>query len=385
MKKLVAIAAACLMYAFSYAQEEEKEKKWWIRGYVKDLVNVNIADDSITFDNLIHNRLNFKWFPTDAINVKIELRNRFFWGETVKSIPNYGELVDVNNDHFDLSTMTGKKSVLAHTMIDRAYLEWYKDDWEVRVGRQRINWGINVVWNPNDLFNAYSFFDFDYEERPGSDAILVKKYTGVASSLELAGNVANDFDEMVIAGKWGWNKWSYDFQVLAGKAREDLTLGFGWAGNIKDAGFKGEITYFKPYEDDGEEALLATLAVDYSFESSFYINASWLVNSAADVTPDFQENINLFTTDRITAKDLSPFRYATFLQTSYSFHPLINGGIATIYYPSKRDALFINPSVTFSLKQNLDLDLISQIYFDSFFGDYKAQARLFFARIKWSF
>ncbi|MEO9869826.1 hypothetical protein [Ekhidna sp.] len=385
MKKLLIIMLAFLIYIPSWSQKQEKEKNWWIRGYVKDLVNVNISNDSTTFDNLIHNRLNFKWFPNDEINVKIELRNRFFWGETVKSIPNYGKLVDVNNDHFDLSAMNGKNSILGHTMVDRAYLEWYKNDWEVRVGRQRINWGINVVWNPNDLFNAYSFFDFDYEERPGSDAVSIKKYTGVASSLELASNTAGEFDDMVIAGKWAWNKWNYDFQLLAGKAREDYTVGFGWAGNIKDAGFKGEFTYFSPYTGKGDEALLFTVALDYSFESSFYINGSLLVNTAASVTPDFQENINLFATDRITAKELSPFRYATFLQASYSFHPLINGGVATIYYPSKRDALFINPSVTFSVKQNLDLDLISQIYYDKFFDDYKVQARLIFIRLKWNF
>ena len=365
--------------------QEEKEKKWWIRGYVKDLLSVNIADDSTTFDNLIHNRLNFKWFPNDQINVKVELRNRLFWGESVKFVPQYGELVDVNNDHFDLSAMEGDGSVLLHTMIDRAYVEWYKNDWELRAGRQRINWGIHVVWNPNDLFNAYSFFDFDYEERPGSDAILIKRYLGVASSLEIASNVSDNFDELVIAGKWAWNKWNYDFQVLGGKAREDFTIGLGWAGNIKDAGFKGEVTYFSPYVGEGKEELLASIGLDYSFENSLYINASFLINTAAPVTPDFQESVNLFAADRITVKDLSPFRYATFLQTSYSFHPLVTGGVATIYYPSKRDALFINPSITISLKQNLDLDLISQLYFDKFFDAYEAQARLIFARIKWSF
>ena len=38
-----------------------------------------------------------------------------------------------------------------------------------RIGRQRINWGTTTIWNPNDIFNAYNFLDFDYEERPGMD------------------------------------------------------------------------------------------------------------------------------------------------------------------------------------------------------------------------
>ncbi len=33
-------------------------------------------------------------------------------------------------------------------------------------------------------------------------------------------------------------------QLITGWYNEHLTLGAGWAGNIKDAGFKGEVQYF---------------------------------------------------------------------------------------------------------------------------------------------
>lgn len=381
------IFLATILFAshIGFGQDEEEKKQWQLRGYIKDLITTNVANDSVSFDNLLHNRLNFKWFPNDNLNIHLQIRNRLFWGETVKAIPNYGELVDVNNDFVDLSVVSGKNSLLFHSMIDRAFVEWYNNDWEVRVGRQRINWGINLVWNPNDLFNAYSFFDFDYEERPGSDAVRIKRYMGAASSLEVASNVAEDIDDLVAAGMWKWNKWNYDFQLLAGKAHEDIAIGIGWAGNIKNSGFKGELTYFTPYVSSGSESLLITLAVDHSFESSFYINGSVLYNNGVPANPGFQKNVNLFSQERLTAKSLSPFRYATFIQTSYSFHPLINGGLSTIYYPSKRDALFINPSISASLKSNLDLDVISQLYFDKIFNNYGAQAKLIFVRIKWSF
>lgn len=365
-----------------YAQEEDK--KWWIRGYIKDLVSINLADDSTNVDNLIHNRLNFKWFPTDHLNVHVEMRNRLFWGETIKQIPEYGRFIDTNNDYFDMSIMSEKNSVLFHSMIDRAFVEWYNQKWEVRVGRQRINWGVHVVWNPNDLFNAYSFFDFDYGERPGSDAIRIKRYTGVASSLELASNVADDFDDIVIAGLWKWNKWNYDFQLLVGKAQEDITLGMGWAGNIKTAGFKGEVTYFVPYTS-ASKSLLATIMTDYSFQSSLYLAGAVLFNSGSSANPDFQQSVNLFNQERLTAKTLSPFRYATFLQMSYSVHPLVSVSSSIIYYPNNRDPLFINPGVSYSVKSNFDIDLISQLYFDRFLDNYRAQAKLIFLRVKWSF
>ncbi len=363
---------------------QEEDRKWWMRGYVKDLISMNITDDSVNFDNLIHNRLNFKWFPGKQFNIYVELRNRLFLGQSVREIPSYGDLIDTNNDYLDLSVMTENKHFLLHSMIDRAYVEWYDQDWEVRLGRQRINWGINLVWNPNDLFNAYSFFDFDYEERPGSDAIRIKRYTGVASSMELAVNVAREFDDMVFAGMWNWNKWNYDFQALAGKAQEDLAFGLGWAGNIKNAGFKGEMTYFVPY-NSRSRSLLATIMADYSFQNSLYLAGSVLYSSGSPANPGFPQTVDLFSQERLTARNLSPFRYAAFLQASYRTHPLVNVSTSVIYYPNKRNPLFINPGISYSMKPNFDLDLISQLYFERSLDGYGALAKLIFLRAKWSF
>ncbi len=372
---------------FGDLPRQADSRKYQLSGYIKELVTLNVTDDSTTFDNLIHNRLNFKWFTSNNFTIYFEVRNRLFAGDLVRTVPGYENAVDMNNDYLDLSLQGPEnKSWLFQTMIDRAYMEWYTGDWEIRVGRQRINWGVNLVWNPNDLFNAYSFFDFDYEERPGSDAIRIKKYTGFASSFELAANVNDDFDKVVMAGMWKVNKWGYDFQVLGGKAREDLTLGLGWAGNLKDAGLKGEVTWFYPYTDKNRlsTALLASLSVDYSFENSLYLQGSVLYNSeGSDV--ESLDGLGFSNTGQLTARDLSPFQYSTFLQVNYSFHPLISGGLSTIFYPGKRNALFLNPGATFSLKPNLDLDLIGQLYFDEFNNEYMALARLIYARVKWSF
>jgi len=369
----------------SVAAAQEEDKNWSISGYVKDLVTINVTDDSTLVDNLIHNRLNFSWNPSDALHLRIEMRNRLFFGDLASSIPSYGEFIDVNNDYLDLSYYVPKnKGWLLHTMIDRAYLEWNNEKWEVRLGRQRINWGVNLIWNPNDIFNSYSFFDFDYEERPGSDALRIKRYTSFASSIELALSIDEDFDKTVLAGMYKFNMHSYDLQLFIGKSREDLTAGLGWAGNLGDAGLKGEVSYFYPYNDNFmNKALLASVSLDYNFESSLYLHGSYLYNSdgSIDILPT---QLDFNTSGRLTARDLSPFQHSIFLQATYNFHPLINGGLATIYYPSTT-AFFINPGVTFSITSNFDLDLIGQLYYDDLGGDFKAQARLLYARLKWSF
>ena len=271
-------------------------------------------------------------------------------------------------------------------MIDRLYLEYVKNNLEVRVGRQRINWGINTVWNPNDIFNAFAFTDFDYEERPGSDAIRIKYYTGIASSVEVATRIFNVFEkdslkqEKIIAGLWKINKWNYDFQLLAGYVKNDLAIGGGWAGNIKNASFKGEFTYFYALEDSVQHAFAATLGWDYSFSNSLYINAGYLYNSIGASNADVS---NLFQFE-LSARNLYPYKHAIFAQTSYPFSPLINAGVAVIYSPVNVHPLFVNPTFTLSITENWDLDFIGQIVFNDS-GKYSSPLQAFFIRLKFSY
>jgi len=390
LKQIVPNLLGCLLiltvFLFKphYIQAQEEERKWTLNGYIKDLVTLNFADDSTLVDNLVHNRINFKWYPNDHLTIHFEVRNRIFHGDLVKAIPTYSDFIDVNDDYFDLSaTIADENSLVIHAMIDRAYLEYTKGDWEIKVGRQRVNWGKNLVWNPNDLFNTYSFFDFDYEERPGSDAVRIKKYTGFASSFEFASNISDHFDEVVMAGMWSLNKDGYDVQFIGGKAQEDIALGAGWAGNIKKGGFKGELTYFIPYKTNTDNpAWVGSITGDYSFKNSLYLHGSILFNSEGDSKP--LSPLILSAVDKLTARDLSLYRYTTFLQASYTLHPLVNIALASIYYPSDK-TLFLNPTVTISIVTNLDLDLVGQIIYDDKSKNYKASAKLMFVRLKWSY
>ena len=151
-----------LLPTISLAQEPEEKLR--IEGYLKDLINFTLVEDSdsLIIDNLVHNRLNFFLYATEKFSANIELRTRFLSGDLARNVPVYGQVVDVNNDYFDLSYTYDNDQVVFHSMIDRLNLKWNEASWELKVGRQRINWGVNVAWNPNDIFNAYSLYDFDY-------------------------------------------------------------------------------------------------------------------------------------------------------------------------------------------------------------------------------
>lgn len=342
------------------------------------------ANGNFLQDNLIHQRLNFRWFAADRLRLTAELRTRAFSGDLVRGTEDYAAQVDnANNDYFDLSVvLLDKPAWVVQSMLDRLYLEYASEKWEVRLGRQRINWGISTVWNPNDLFNAFSFTDFDYEERPGSDALRVRYFTGFAGSVELAVKAFDRWEDAVIAGLWKFNAFQFDGQLLAGYAREDAVLGAGWAGNLGNAGFKGEAAYFLPLNNSGKKAFALTLAFDYSFSNNLYAHAGYLYNSLGATRSDISGLFGF----QLSAKNLYPFRHALFFQAAYPFTPLLNGGAAVIYSPVESRALFLNPSLTLSMASNWDLDLVGQVVANrENKKTYTSPLQAFFLRTRFSF
>ncbi len=377
--------------------QSDEPKSWAVNGYVKDLRTFYLNNlDTISIDNLLHHRFNFKWFINEHFTFKTDVRNRIFYGDLVERTPGYADLIDdINNDVLDLSwVLLDRNSVVIHSMIDRLYLDYVNNNLEVRLGRQRINWGINLIWNPNDIFNSYSFFDFDYEERPGSDALRVTYYTGASSSVEFAVKAFEEVEDLVAAGLWKTNKWTYDFQVLGGVAQKDIVLGGGWAGNIKNAGFKGEFSTFTPYDNtdttNTDIVFAGTMSIDYSLRKGTFMSGGMLFNSnGANSLFSGLPEINLATGLQgiaISAKNLYPYKWTLFGQISHPLGAAANAGVALIYSPGEDHAFFINPTVSYSIRENWDLDLVGQMMALKLPGQgYQLPLGAAFLRVKWSY
>lgn len=377
-----------------FAQEAEKRKFSDIieaRGYVKYLNTTNFLDINTVFgQNLVHHRLNLRGYFNDNWTAGLEMRNRVFSGVGVTLQPGFGDTLNHDPGLVDMSwTLINGNAFVAHSTIDRAWVNYTKGKFEARLGRQRINWGINTVWNPNDLFNAFNYLDFDYEERPGSDAIRVQYYTGDLSGLEVAYAPGKDFelDKSVIGGVYRFNKKSYDIQVLGGMYRKDLAAGIGWAGNIKDGGFKGEATYFHPREDfsDTTGIVSATVSGDYSFKNGIYVMASLLYNSNGLTDPVSLSGGGTNAFGNISAKSLMPSKYSTFASVSGQLNPLLMASGSVIYAPGM-NLLFIMPNFSYSLSDSWELMLLGQ----TFLGEvpnsgFDHLGSSVFVRVKWSY
>jgi len=358
-----------------------------INGYIKNLNSANFIDlDSIYTNNFFHNRVNFKAYPIKKITIGLEVRNRLFYGETIAKNPFFSNQIGYDKGIIDMSfVVVDKNSFVLHSQIDRAYVNYATDKWDVRIGRQRINWGINMAWNPNDLFNAYNLIDFDYQERPGSDAIRVQYYPSLLSRLEVAIKPEDSLDKSVIAGLYRFNKWKYDFQVLGANYYTDIALGGGWAGNIKDIGFKGEGTYFHPKENlsDTSGGFSMSATIDYTFKKGIYINASYLLNTLGTSSSNIFTMQNL-SSSNLSAKMLMPAKHTFFIQASGSINPATNASISVIYLEGM-NLSFLMPSIGYSIKDNWDLSLVGQMYFGEIQSSFKNLGNSVFLRVTANF
>ena len=397
MKYRIAIIAIC--FPLFLSGQTDEPSKWQVQGYLKYLNSSVFAahqDSLLAFffrsdkfllnDNLLHNRLKVKYFANNALTFHAELRNRIFWGDQVRLalLPPDGDYIALidegSDDFFDWSLGHQNNSGYAlHTTLDRFYAEWMNGQWEVRLGRQRVNWGIGTIWNPNDIFNAYNFTDFDYEERPGSDALRIKRYIGFASSLEVAINAFDNKEELIGAAKANFHTGTYDWQILVGIVQDHLTVGGGWAGNLGNASFKGEASFFTPLSDSLDNSFALALSVDYTFENQLYFNNGVLFNSNG--TTGSGDNLLAF---QLSARNLYPYKYSLLTQWGYPINPLLNGAIILVYSPGDAHATFLNPVLTYSLSQNWDLDLVGQLFFQKT-EKYGSEVNAGFVRIKWSF
>lgn len=391
-KKIGVFVVALLFIGNAFGQEPDKPKKWSLDGYVSFL-NTNSFEDvkkDWVMDNQLHNRLNFKYYPNSKWTFSAQMRNRLMYGQTMGLYPFYSDMIDEDQGFVDMSwNVFSEKSALLNANLDRLNLLYQKGNWEVQLGRQRVNWGKTLVWNPNDIFNSYSFFDFDYEEKPGSDALRVQYYLNYASSLEFAASV-NSNQKITTALKYAFNKWNYDFQMMAGEVgEEDALVGLGWAGNIWDLGFKGEASYYTPLEnrDSLDNVFVATVSLDYTFKNSLSLMGQVLYTDIPNNSPI--QDFSSYYTSQLNAKYLSFEEWSLFAQASYPLTPLINVGVSGMYYP-QMNGYFINPTFSYSVSENVSFSTFLQ-YFKGEFPDPQSQLMTdfevyyIFLRMKWSF
>ena len=358
---------------------QEKNSEFTIKGYIKYLPSYLDYDNNSNseINHLIHNRINLKGYFKEHFSIGFELRSRMVYGDNI-NISNDTGIIDLSNFFVD------KPKFKLHSMIDRMWFKYQKNKIEISIGRQRVNWGINTIWNSNDLFNAYNFIDFDYIERPGSDVIRFIYNGDNLSSLEFVYK-PNLNNVGVIAALYKINKISYDFQFFgANYYDQDFVLGGGWAGNIRNAGFKGEVSYFvtkNPIPDDNSFSL--STSFDYSFKNGIYILGSYLFNSKG-VSNSNIFNLGAINENVLSPKNLMPSKNSYMIQTSKPISPAINSSL-TFLYGQGINFLYISPNISYDINSDFDLNFIGQLFYADVNGNFKSIMNGIYLQLRYSF
>ncbi|MCG9747171.1 hypothetical protein [Shewanella sp. Isolate8] len=406
------------------------EQPWQVKGYVSYLGSLVAPEQGDKlWDGLLHNRIDaeYRW---KRVRVNVGLRNRLMAGDTT-SLPGYGELVSRDPGYWDLSAnWLESGDWIGNSQLDRAYLSWqFADKWELTAGRFRVNWAMSTLWNPNDIFNAYSIYDVDYPERRGVDAIKLSHQLGYASQLELVYSqgdegltTATDRTNRQYAGRYlghsvlgddifGYNL-GWDWQLIIGETCDDRVFGGGFAGDLFGAGLRGELSYFDPIYDSGGARLspelsgpqiliqiqtqaqdkmqpqalrastVATLEMDYSFAS----DVNWRVLGAALYisSPLSADSALLYLNLPLSARTLSFTTWTYYLDVGFDITPLSRLSSNASYYDD--GSFFVGVTYQYSLADDWQLSLIAQ-RFDgstaSLFG--QSASTLGYLQLKWSF
>lgn len=333
----------------------------------------------------LYNRLDFNWFPDSHLNFQVGMRNNFDFGSMIAAFnPVYASYLTSDNGLMDLTfKLAQDSSYVLYSNFDRLNLKLNYDKLEIVLGRQRINWGINTVWNPNDIFNTYNYFNFDYVERPGSDAVLIQYYTGALSSLQVAAKLDNKH-QLTAAAMYKFNLSNYDIQFLGGVMDKDFVAGMGWAGQIKGAGFTGEVSYFRNLNTFSHVTgqWVTSIGANYTLKNSLFLNASIIYNSlGATGRTGFNNFLQL---SNLSPKTLTLSRLNLFAEASYPVTPLIKVDVSSIMNPYDNSA-FLGPSVDFSLTENLELFVMGQLFVGKQDTEYGNFGQMYYMRLKWSF
>ncbi len=272
-----------------------------------------------------------------------------------------------------------------HT-IHRAFIKYYKPKFQATIGKQAVDWGKMRFYSPLDIFNAIKPTDLEPEERMGIDAINLNFSPESFSGLNFVYSQGDDSDTTNIGLKAYGKLSTYDLSFILASANKQRTAGFAFDGYVKDAGFRGEISYSKAKFDNNRSYLRTALGMDYNFPNKVYLLFEQFYNGGSDESfPNFISFSN-----RRYRKILSLQKHLSSLYASYEATPLITLKNAIIY-DWEGNSFTVNPEIQYDVFENIELTAGAQLYSDhtnSLFtssNEFGVYENAYYFQLKWFF
>ncbi len=390
MKKFLIITLFTLQFSFSPSRSYCDDSKLSIAGYYK---NMTAATKSNVNNNHFFGSIN---------RLRLEFKKSIASWQFNLTLDNEGLIHDFKNEpdfafvetrtqnptaflDWDQVSVDKKHLYLKHT-IHRAFIKYYSPRFQAIAGKQAVDWGKMRFFSPLDIFNAIRPTDVEPDERMGIDAINLNFSHNSFTGLNVVYSQGEDSDTTNIGIKAYGKVSTYDLSVILASANKQRTAGFAFDGYIKDAGFRGEISYAKADFDRDRSYFRTAVGMDYNFPNKVYLLFEQFYNGGHERS--FPNLISF--SNRRYRKILSLQKHLSSIFTSYEVTPLIKLQNSLIY-DWEGNSVTVNPEIKYDMFENVELTLGAQIYSDKTdsllttdneFGVYE---NAYYVRFKWFF
>lgn len=356
-----------LLFPFSKVAQTNFE----LSGYVVDLPIYQPAKEISLFDldeqyfNLTRARLKPTFYLGDysRLNVEYEI-NALYLSESnfgifeLTSTSSRRQIIDMN-----WNIVEENNFMLSH-FIDRLSFRQEFNVGNIEIGRQRIAWGSGRIWNPTDLFNPINPANFSKIEKDGADAISSMIYMGNFTDLNLVFNPNKKIGKSNYGFRFRTNYNQYDLAVIGGYFDERPVAGLDIAGNLFDAGVRGEgIISFKS-ENSQDTYLRFILGIDYQFTPELYSLIEYQYNGEGKTDEHQYELFRL-----VEGEILNLNKNYLASSINYKITPLLISNIINITNLNDGSGYF---GISFNYSVTADIYVIfgSQIAFGGDFDEY---------------
>ncbi len=363
-----------------------------LSGYFKNLTSTSRSyfTQDTWADNLDRLRLTYDGKYSGWLQLHVDYDNDLHAGNLI-ALPDFETVRDRQSGAWlDLRhTMVNEHNVYWDTSLYRGYVTFENGSAALTLGRQRIGWGTARFWSPMDVFNPISPLQMEPNERQGVDAALLQYSSPGALRWNLVYAPQDGFRQSSSALRLGRTAHNYDFDVAAGRFGQDWMGGADFAGQIRGAGIRGEVTYRWRHPASGsnpisvKDALRLVAGADYSFANSLYLVGEYFYNQGQPDVPrnnPFDPSVLL----RFSSEIFTLRRHFISTGATYALTPLWRleaYAVTDVQGPSA----VVLPRLNHSLTANTDLNFGAQLFASTSTGEFHGLSDLAYIEFTYHF
>lgn len=258
-------------------------------------------EDSYTGDLTSTFRPKYTWSPNEnytfyaAYALSVNWQNK---AQPILSQPKTKQeyrVLDLDQELYTSDKDNQKSSrVLLNQNLDRFYVSYSKNAFNLNVGRAPIAFGSSKIINPTDVLTPISYQTLDKEERVGIDTVRMNYSLGALSLLDVGYVLGHklDFSESAFFTRLKTNVWATDVSVMLMDFQENLMTGVDFSRSIGNASAWLESAYVVPKffnkdeKDNFKSYLRTTIGFDYKLTESIYSYIEYHYNGAGASDPN---------------------------------------------------------------------------------------------------